>query len=225
VQGTSYSRGGAEPSNRHRLGLSKNLFLSQQGIKLKNTYLSGILSGAAIATILLSPINASAAIDMFLKIDGIEGESVDAKHKGEIEVLAWSWGESKTTPVQTNGGSAGGKALACITDLVVTKYVDAATPKLITDTVLNTNISSAKLSIRKAGEKPFEYFTITMDRVSIASYSTGGSNGEDRMTENIGLHFNSAQGEYIPQDPTGQPGKPILWSVSENGGRGNPQCP
>jgi type VI protein secretion system component Hcp len=64
-----------------------------------------------------------------------------------------------------------------------------------------------------------------MDRVSIASYSTGASNGEDRMTENIGLHFNSAQGEYTPQDATGQPGKPILWSVSENGGRGNPLCP
>ena len=162
---------------------------------------------------------------MFLKIDGVQGESLDKAHKGEIEVLAWSWGESKTTPAQGNAGAAGGRPVSCITDLVVTKYIDEATPKLITDTVTNANINKAILTIRKGGEQPFEYFTITMDRVTISSYNTGGSSGEDRLTENIALHFNSAQGAYTPQDAAGQPGKPITWSVSENGGRGNPLCP
>jgi type VI secretion system secreted protein Hcp len=108
---------------------------------------------------------------------------------------------------------------------MVTKYIDEATPKLITDAVTNTNIANAKLTIRRAGDNPIEYFTISMTDVSIASYSTGGSGGEDRLTENIALHFNSAHGEYIPQDPRGDGGRPVTWDVSENGGRGNPLCP
>lgn len=192
---------------------------------MKQTYLNGLLATSAIATVLLSPINATAALDMFLKLDGVQGESLDKSHKGEIDVLAWSWGESKTTPAQANRGGAAGRSVSCITDLVVTKYIDEATPKLITDTVTNANIANAKLTIRKSGEIPLEYFTISMTDVSIASYSTGGSGGEDRLTENIALHFNSAHGEYIPQGPRGEGGKPVTWDVSENGGRGNPLCP
>jgi type VI secretion system secreted protein Hcp len=193
---------------------------------LNQTYLNGLLATSVVATVLLSPINATAALDMFLKMDGVQGESVDKTHKGEIDVLAWSWGESKTTPAQVNKGAGAGKSLSCITDLIVTKYIDEATPKLITDTVTNTRMPSAKLTVRKVGSVPLEYFTITMTNVSIASYSTGGSGGEDRLTENIALHFNSAHGEYTPQDPrTGVAGTPVPWDVSENGGRGNPLCP
>lgn len=173
----------------------------------------------------MSPPNATAATDMFLKLGDLTGESQDKAHKGEIDVLAWSWGESKSATTQVRGGGGQPAPLSCITDLALTKYIDSATPHIITSGIKNDTFTSAKLTIRKAGASPIEYFTITMSNVSIVSYTTGGSGGEDRLTENITLHFNAAQGAYTPQDPTGKPGTPVTWDVSENGGRGNPQCP
>jgi type VI secretion system secreted protein Hcp len=198
-------------------------------IKLNKPYLNGLLASAAAAALLLNPVNASAAVDMFLKIDGVTGESVDAKHKGEIDVLAWSWGETKTTVPAHIGAGAGNstsKPLACITDLAFTKYIDESTPHLITSGVKNDFFASAKLTVRKAGDVPLEYFTITMTNVSIVSYQTGSTGTQDRLTENIVLHFNAAHGEYIPQDPrSGAIGTPMPWDVAENNGRGGPSCP
>jgi type VI secretion system secreted protein Hcp len=186
--------------------------------------LNSVLAASAVTAVLMSPLNATAASDMFLKLGDLTGESHDKAHKGEIDVLSWSWGESKSITTQARGG---GQAvpLSCITDLSLTKYIDSATPHIITSGIKNDTFPTAKLTIRKAGETPIEYFTITMSNVSIVSYTTGGSGGEDRLTENLTLHFNAAQGAYTPQDQTGKAGTPITWDVSENRGRGNAQCP
>lgn len=187
---------------------------------------NGLLAAVAVTTVLLNPINATAAVDMFLKIDGVTGESADSKHKGEIDVLAWSWGETSTATSQAaSGGVGAAKPMRCITDLSITKYIDVATPKLITNGITNSGFSSAKLTIRKAGDSPIEFFTIKMADVTISSYQTGGSGGEDRLTETITLHFNTAQGEYVPQDPSGRAGDPVTWQVSETRGRGAQACP
>jgi type VI secretion system secreted protein Hcp len=145
---------------------------------------------------------------MFLNLDGVMGESADAKHKGEIDVLAWSWGESTGT-ARTRRRVA---PLACIQDLSLTKWVDSASPALIMNGMTGQVAPNAVLVVRKAGEQQLEYLRLTMKNVTITSYQTGGSGGEDRLTENVVLHFGSMQGQYVQQKPDGSNGPPITFA-------------
>jgi len=72
--------------------------------------------------------------------------------------------------------------------------------------------------IRKAGEKPVEYLKIKMDVVLVSSISTGGSGGEDRLTENVTLNFAKVSLDYIPQDDKGAPRTaiPMTWDIGAN---------
>lgn len=161
------------------------------------------------AATLFTPTSAMAAVDMFLKMTNVEGESKDAVHGGEMDVLAWSWGTS-TGSARTGRGVV---PAACIQDLSLTKWVDAASPQLIMNGVTGTVAAEAVLTMRKAGERPIEYLVLTMTNVTVSSYSTGGSGGEDRLTENVTLHFDSMRGEYRRQKPDGTPDAPIVFTI------------
>jgi type VI secretion system secreted protein Hcp len=153
------------------------------------------------------------SMDQFMKIDTLKGESVDKTHAGEIDVLAWSWGLS-------NSGSAGGAGAGKVNvqDLSFTKYVDKSTPDLLLAACNGKHYGTALLTVRKAGEKPLEYLKITMTEVLITSVSTGGSGGEDRLTENVTLNFAAVKVDYIEQKKDGSAGdKPSMnWNVAEN---------
>ncbi|NNE52590.1 MAG: type VI secretion system tube protein Hcp [Sulfitobacter sp.] len=157
------------------------------------------------------------AVDMFLDITGeIGGESQDAKHKDEIDVLAWSWGMSQSGSFHVGGGGGSGKAN--FQDISVTKWVDKASAILMVYCANGDHFSDAKLTVRKAGKKPLEYIIISMKDVLITSVSTGGSGGEDKLTENITLNFRSCKVEYIPQkkDGSGDAAKTFEWNMAEN---------
>lgn len=171
-------------------------------------FVKAIAKGAMVATVVASPA-AFAAVDMFMKIDGIPGESVDSKHKGDIDVLAWSWGANSSS-------AATSKQSGCVNvqDMSFTKYFDIATPKLIAGIANGQRIANAKLTVRKAGERPLEYITIEMNNVVVTSSSTGGSGGEDRLTENISLNFASANVTYTPQKADGTAGTPVPGTIA-----------
>ena len=156
------------------------------------------------------------AMDMFMKIDGLKGESVDKTHAGEIDVMAWSWGVSNSGSAHVGGGAGAGKAN--VQDLSFTKYVDKSTPDMLLASCNGKHYASALLTVRKAGEKPLEYLKITMTEVLITSVSTGGSGGEDRLTENVTLNFASVKVDYVEQTPKGGTGdKPSMnWNIAEN---------
>jgi len=141
------------------------------------------------------------AMDMFIKIANIPGESKDDKHKGEIDVLAWSWGVSQSGTFHTGGGGGAGKAN--VQDLSFTHYLDKASPKLQYASLRGTHLADAVLVVRKAGDKPLEYLKITMKKCLVSSCSTGGSGGEDRLTENVTLNFAEVKVEYFEQDDKG----------------------
>jgi type VI secretion system secreted protein Hcp len=157
------------------------------------------------------------AVDMFLKFEGkIEGESIDASHKGEIDVLAWSWGMSNSGSFHTGGGGGAGKAN--FQDISITKYVDSATNVLMLFCANGGHFTKARLTVRKAGTTPLEYITIDMAQVMITSVSSGGSGGEDRLTENISLNFAKVELNYVPQkaDGSGDAAKPFGWDIAAN---------
>lgn len=157
------------------------------------------------------------AVDMFLMLDGIKGEARDSKHKEEIDVLAWSWGMSQSGTTHTGGGGGAGKVN--VQDLSVTKYVDSSTHALMQHCANGKHIPKAMLTVRKAGGKePVEYIKLTMEEVLVSSLSTGGSGGEDRLTENLSLNFAKFKVEYTPQkaDGTADAVKEAKWNIAEN---------
>jgi type VI secretion system secreted protein Hcp len=157
------------------------------------------------------------AVDMFLKIAGIEGESKDHKHGKEIDVLAWSWGMSQSGSFHTGGGGGAGKVN--VHDLSLTKYVDKASPNLMLFCSNGAHIDDATLYVRKAGKDALEYMVIEMKKVMVTSVSTGGSGGEDKLTENITLNFAHVKYDYQAQSDKGaKEGGPVeyLWDIEAN---------
>lgn len=156
------------------------------------------------------------AVDFFLKIDGIPGESKDDKHKGEIDVLAFSWGLAQQGIGHVGGGSGAGKVQ--FQDLSFTHYVDKATTDLMFSCASGKHIKTATLIARKAGGKPLEYIKIVMNDILVSSVSTGGSGGEERQTENVTLNFAEVKVDYVEQkaDGSGEAAKNMGWSVLKN---------
>ena len=144
------------------------------------------------------------AVDMFLKLDGIKGEAFDSKHKDEIDVLAWSWGVSNSGSSHTGGGGGSGKAN--FQDISVTKWIDIGSTALMSACATGQHIKSGLLTVRKAGGKsPVEFLKITLTDCLISSVSTGGSGGEDRLTENVSINFAEVKVEYTAQKADGSP--------------------
>jgi type VI secretion system secreted protein Hcp len=156
------------------------------------------------------------ALDMFIKIGELKGESRDKVHKDEIDVLAWSWGISNSGSAQVGGGAGAGKCN--VQDLSFTKYIDKASPDLMLACCNGKHFPKATLTVRKAGENPLEYLLITVEELIVTSVSTGGSGGEDRLTENVTLNFARVKVNYKEQTPTGGVGdKPEMgWNIAEN---------
>ncbi len=157
------------------------------------------------------------SLDMFLKIEGLDGEAVDKEHGGEIDVLAWSWGMSQSGSTHMGGGAGAGKVN--VQDLSFTKYIDKSSPNLMKYCCNGKHIKEALLTVRKAGGKPLEYVKIKMEQAMITSVSTGGSGGEDRLTENCTLNFAKVNFEYQPQKADGSKAGGAIklgWNIAEN---------
>jgi len=115
-------------------------------------------------------------------------------------------------------GPGGGAGKVNVQDLSLTKYVDRASPVLWKHVCTGTHIKESVLIVRKAGGKPLEYIKLTMTDCLVTSLSTGGSGGEDRLTENITLNFSKFKLEYVPQkaDGSGDPAIPVSWNIATN---------
>jgi len=140
------------------------------------------------------------ASDIFAKIGDIKGESLDEKHKGEVEILSWSWGVSQTGSM--GHGSGGGSGKANFNDLHITHYIDKASPVLMTSCATGEHIKEATITARKAGKGQLEYLIIKMNDILITSVSPGGSGGEVGV-ETVSLQPSKIDIEYKPQKADG----------------------
>ncbi|WP_020201797.1 MULTISPECIES: Hcp family type VI secretion system effector [Cupriavidus] len=146
--------------------------------------------------------------DIFLKINGIDGEAEDATHKGEIEVLSWAWNVSQQSNMHL--GSGGGAGKATVDDLQFEHYIDRASPNLIQYCLLGKHIDEAKLVVRKAGGNPLEYIKLTMSDVLVTQVSPSGvATGESRPRESVRLSFSRLKQEYVVQNAQGGSGGAI----------------
>jgi type VI secretion system secreted protein Hcp len=141
------------------------------------------------------------AVDAFLKLGDLKGESPVDGHEDEIQILSWSWGVSQSGT--THRGSGGGAGKADVQDMSLTHYVDTASPALLLGCCTGKHYDEAVLTLRKAGEKPLDYLKITLKEVIITSVSSGGSSGSEEIIENFTLNFAMFTFAYQPQDNKG----------------------
>jgi type VI secretion system secreted protein Hcp len=140
------------------------------------------------------------ASDIFAKIGDIKGESLDDKHKDEIEVLSWSWGVSNAGAIKGAGGAGAGKA--SFHDLSFTHNIDKASPVLMQSCATGVHLKEATITHRKAGKGQLEFLIVTMSDVIVTSVTQGDSL-KGAHSENVSLVFAKVDLEYVPQKADG----------------------
>jgi type VI secretion system secreted protein Hcp len=144
-------------------------------------------------------------VDYFLKIDGIEGESFDAKHTREIDVLSFSWGASQTGTAALGGG--GGTGRVQMQDMKFVMKVNKASPQLMLACATGRHIKGAILTVRKAGKDQQDYLKWTLTDVLVSSYQTGGGQGT-LPADQFSMDFGRIDVVYQEQMPDGRLGFP-----------------
>lgn len=149
-----------------------------------------------------------AAVDYFLKLDGIDGESADHKMKGQIDVESWSWGETQSGTHAGGGGGGAGKVV--MQDFHFVMKMNKATPKLMLACANGQHIKSALLTCRKAGKDQQEFLKIKFTDLLVSSFQTGGSGHSDIVpTDQISMNFTKIEFEYKEQKADGSLGGAI----------------
>jgi type VI secretion system secreted protein Hcp len=158
------------------------------------------------------------SMDIFLKIEGIDGESKDDKHKDEIQLLSWSWGMTQTGYHHMGGGGGAGKVN--VQDMNFNKYIDKSTAALMMHCCNGKHIPWALLTVRKAGgDQPVEYLKIKMEDIIVTSYGNSGSMSQDDLVvESFSFNFGKYRAEYTEQTEKGAPGKSVAqgWDMRAN---------
>ena len=165
--------------------------------------LKSVTAAAALAAGVLSAPSASAAVDMFLKVPSIPGESLDDKHPNEIDVLSWSWG-------LTGGQKTSG---ACVGDLKVVKYIDSASSGFLIAVTVGQNLGEVVLTVRKAGKGQQEFLIIKMQDVTVSTVTSALATDTVIPTENVSLSFSYADWIYSKQKPDGSLDSPVTSRV------------
>lgn len=142
------------------------------------------------------------AHDIFLKIDGVDGESQDANHKDEIEVLNWGWNMTQSGAMHS--GSGGGAGKAHVDDLEFQHELDRASPNLMRMCLTGKHIAKAVLTVRKAGGEPLDYLKLTMEDVLVTRVAPSISTEDaSRGSECVKLSFAKVTQEYKIQNQQG----------------------
>ena len=156
------------------------------------------------------------ASDIFAKIGDIKGESLDDKHKDEIDVMSFSWGLSQTGTMAFGGGGGAGKAQ--FNDFNFSSNMSKASPKLFLACATGEHIKEATLSGRRAGgDNKVDYLVIKLTDVLISSYQTGGSNGGNPQDQ-VSMAYAKIEFAYTSQDAEGRPSETVKagWDLKAN---------
>jgi type VI secretion system secreted protein Hcp len=152
------------------------------------------------------------AIDTHIKFDGVEGESTHVDHKGEVEVLSWTWGVSNSSSAAVGGGSGKGKASPG--DFHFTHVFDKASPVLAKKCAQGVHFPTVVLTSRKSGEGQKDFLKITMKEVFISSVQPSAG-GDGAIMESCSFSYGAIEFEYKPQDAKGTLGGAVKfgWDV------------
>ncbi|MCA1844416.1 MAG: type VI secretion system tube protein Hcp [Actinobacteria bacterium] len=161
------------------------------------------------------------ALEIFLKLGDVKGGSVDAAHKDEIVVNAYSFGVSNTGSVgSASTGAGAGKA--SFSDLTFTTPVSVASPKLMLACASGAHYDTAVLTVRRSpggnGGAAQDFLRLTLKTVLVSSYQDAGSSGDGAPMDSITLAFGALKVDFVPQSASGAPGQTASagWDRTKN---------
>jgi type VI secretion system secreted protein Hcp len=155
------------------------------------------------------------AADIFAKIGDIKGESLDDKHKDEVEVLSYSWGVTNTAHIPSGGGGGAGKAT--FQDLSIVHKIDKASPRLLQACATGEHLKEATITFRKAGKGQQDFLIIKMNDVIITGVAQSAPSSE-AGSETVSLEFAKVDWEFKPQGAGGSldPGIHFKFDIKAN---------
>lgn len=169
------------------------------------------LLAAALAACAVVPAPALAAVDMFLKIDGVEGESTFKGHEKWIQLSSYSAGFANQAAISGNGREAGKSSCLPIN---VTKSVDKSSPPLLSAVMAGQRFSKAQIDVVRSGEGSAVFLKYELSDVIVSSLEEGGSSGGDRPQEQVAMSFGKLSIAYSTQNADGQLGAPVTATVN-----------
>ena len=154
------------------------------------------------------------AVDYFLKLDGIQGESADATHKDEIQILSWSWGGSQTSSVSGTGGSGAGKVN--LSDFNIMTNFDKATPKFFKSLCAGAHIKTGTMTAIKSGAEGKPYLKVDFTELFVSSLQMSG--GDEVPTVSLSFSYNTIKIDYSMQNEQGNLTStgPISYDLKQN---------
>jgi len=139
------------------------------------------------------------AVDYFLKLDGIEGESADEKHKNQIQLMSWSWGASNMSSVAGTGGSGAGKV--DMSDFNMMTFFDKSTPKFFKNISKGTHITKGTLEAIKSGADGKPYLKVDFQEIFVTGLQMSASSEVPSVS--ITFTYNEIKVDYYQQDEKG----------------------
>lgn len=154
------------------------------------------------------------AVDYFLKLDGIQGESQDANFKNQIQLMSWSWGASQVSSVAGTGGSGAGKA--DLSDFACMLYFDKSTPNFFKSIGKGTHIATGTMSAVKSGADGKPYLKVDFTEIFVSSLQISASS--EVPTVSLSFTYNQIKIDYSVQDENGnlKSTGPVTYSTKEN---------
>jgi type VI secretion system secreted protein Hcp len=148
------------------------------------------------------------AVDMFLEIKEVPGESMKKGHEGQIDIVSFSFGAVQHGSF-ARGGAGGGSGKAEFQDISIVKEVDKSSPKLFQACAAGTHFPKATIFVRKAGDKPLEYYKVELKDLIVSSVQNSGSASGDTVMESTTLNCAVINFTYVEQDAKGGAGKTV----------------
>jgi type VI secretion system secreted protein Hcp len=154
------------------------------------------------------------AVDYFLKLDGIQGESQDAAHKNEIQVLSWSWGAANVSSVSGTGGSGAGKV--DMSDVSMMLNFDKSTPKFFKSVCAGTHIASGTLSAIKAGGNGKPYLKVDFKEIFVTGLQMSAAGEVPAVS--LSFTYDEIKIDYSAQDEKGNLASvgPVTMNTKQN---------
>ncbi len=156
------------------------------------------------------------ALDMYLRIEGIKGESKDSNHKDWIDVSSFTWGAEQPGSMSTGGGGGSGKV--SFDDLVVVAAIDKAAPTILQNCATGKHIPKIEVSVCKAGGKQVEYSRTILEDVIVTSVKFVGTQDSEVLMMEFGFQAAKVKNQYWEQNDKGGKGPEVsmTWNNKEN---------